>query len=106
MSKYIAGPSVLRFPGKPAVLPGQPFEHTFETAPEEALALASGSVALQPGETSLADQIVARLTAEADERAAVKAAAPPTVAAVEPVEPIVTEESKPSEPAISRVTGE
>lgn len=64
MGKYVAGPSLLRFPGRSAIIPGQAFEHVFDEAEHETMALSSGAIALQPGETSLADQIAAHAAAE------------------------------------------
>ena len=66
VGKYIAGASVLRFPGRPAVLPGEWFVHDYDEPQHETMALASGAITLQPGETSLADQAAqARAAAEA-----------------------------------------
>lgn len=109
MGKYIAGPSVLRFPGRPAVLPGEWFEYAYDEVPHETLALASGAIALQPGETSLADQARAAQLA-ADEAAAIIAAAPAVedaaVGVIEPAPdaaPAATEEHR-SAPASRRRT--
>lgn len=102
MGKYIAGPSVLRFPGRPAIVPGQVFEHEFDEVDYETLALASGAIALQPGETSLADQRAAAqrvAAAKLAERAASAVPAPPVV---EPTAIATTDDDNRSVPATRR----
>src|SRR4051812_21748324 len=100
MGKYIAGPSVLRLPGRPAIVPGQAFEHDFDEVDHETLALASGAITLQPGETSLADQRAAaqRVAAAAKlaDRAASVVPAPPVV---EPTAGATTDDDNRSVPA-------
>lgn len=56
MGKFIAGPSVIRLPGRPAVVPGEWFEYDYQPG-HEALALASGAITLQPGEQTAAEKL-------------------------------------------------
>ena len=72
----MCGPSLIRLPGRSAIVPGQPFEYDYDPA-HEAMALASGAITLLPGEISAADRIAAAAAAEAEARA--KEAAAPTV---------------------------
>lgn len=65
MGRYRCGPSVLRVPGRPAIVPGEPFEYTYGSDGEEQMALVSGAVALLPGEISDTDRRAAERAAAA-----------------------------------------
>lgn len=123
--KYIAGRSVIRLPGRPAIIPGERFETDAWTAEQEALALASGAIQLQPGQTSLLEQAARQAEAEAAAEAAARetaaqeasaardrlarpapAGTPPTQAAMTPRRRRDTSPSSPAAPAGAASTEE